>query len=363
VPRYHPALDSDVTDLAHVGEFGFIDEIEKLTHGVRTRGVSVGIGDDAAVVACSPTTLLTTDTQRQGVHFQLDWLSARQIGRRAFRVAVSDVSAMGGKPRYVLLSLGAPARTNAGWARRMIGGLIADAQGCGAALVGGNVSADDKVSLVVTVIGDGPRRPLLRSGAKPGDAIWVTGPLGGAAAAIELLRRRVRQNPLIAYYRTPPLRLAVAGALSRAGVVSSMIDVSDGLAQDLGHVCEASGVSAHLALEAVPVPPALLRAAGSRSARSSRGESSSEKKSHGRDPSGASLSHDALSYALSGGDDYELVFTTPERVAERDVRALCARHDCVATRIGTIARGETVVTDGSGSPLDGRGYTHFGASS
>jgi thiamine-monophosphate kinase len=350
-----------VTDLAHVGEFGFIDAIEKLTRSAGSRGVSVGIGDDAAVVACSPTTLLTTDTQRQGVHFELDWLSARQIGRRVFRVAVSDVSAMGGKPRYLLLSVGAPARTDAGWARRVIGGLVADARGCGTALVGGNMSADDKISLVVTVIGDGPRRPLLRSGAKAGDAIWVTGPLGGAAAGIELLRRRIRQNQFIAYYRTPPLRLSVAGALGNSGFVSSMIDVSDGLVQDLGHVCEASDVSARLDLDAVPMPPALLRAARSRSARPSRAESFSDKKHHGRDARSL-LTHDALSYALAGGDDYELVFTTPLRVTERDVRSLCARHDCAVTRIGVIVeRGVAAVTDANGRPLERAGYAHFGA--
>lgn len=349
-----------MTTLADIGEFGFIDAIARLAGSARARGVSVGIGDDAAVVACSVTTLLTTDTQREGVHFRLDWLSARQIGRRAFRVAVSDISAMGGSPRYLLLSLGAPAQLDTGWARRMIGGLVADAHGCGAALVGGNVSADEKVSLVLTVVADGPRCPVLRNGAKAGDRIWITGPVGAAAAGVELLRRGVRRSPLIAAYRTPPLRLSVANALSNAGVVTAMVDVSDGLVQDVSHVCRASGVAARLDVESVPMASALLRAARplERSAHAAQ-----RKAAHAGET--ATLAHDALYYALRGGEDYELVFTTSRRASEREVRTVCARHGCAAARIGEIvaAHGDDEVYDERGRALHAAGYDHYGARS
>lgn len=351
-----------MTRLSQLGEFGFIDAIARVARSTNTRGVSVGIGDDAAVVACSPTTLLTTDTQREGVHFRLNWLSARQMGRRAFRVAVSDIAAMGGTPRYVLLSLGAPAGFDAGWGRRMVEGMAADARACGAALVGGNVSRDEKLSLVVTVVGEAVHRPVLRSGAAVGDAIWVTGPLGGAAAGVELLRRGLRRGSLISSYRTPPLRVSVASALAAAGLATAMIDVSDGLVQDLGHVCRASGVTARVDVDTVPLPPVLARTA-KRAVRVARCTANGRRSA--RDRAFVVPARAGHSYALCGGDDYEIVFTTPERVSERAVRALCARHECKATRIGEMltARREGEVVDGCGRRLDVAGYDHYGARS
>jgi thiamine-monophosphate kinase len=335
--------------LSQVGEFGFIEEIARLAGAAPSRGASVGIGDDAAVVRCSAQTLLTTDTQREGVHFELDWLSARQLGRRAFRVAVSDIAAMGGEPRYVLLSLGAPARMDADWMRRMVAGLIADAGGCGAALVGGNMSADEKLSLVVTVVADASSRPVLRSAAKVGDQVWVTGPLGAASAGVELLGRGVRRHALLSVYRTPPLRVSLGRALASSGVASAMIDVSDGLVQDLGHLCLASEVSVRLDTDAVPVAAGVLRAAGDLVS------------SRSTDPQ--RLGHDAPAYALGGGDDYELVFTARSRTSEHAVRSLCARHESHAVRIGTVVKrhGRSAVHDAHGRALEVERYQHFGS--
>ena len=342
--------------LSQLGEFGLIDTIARLAATSETRGVSVGIGDDAAVVSCTATTLLTTDVQREGVHFERDWLSARQLGRRAFRVAVSDVAAMAGRPRYVLLAFGAPAGLDAVWARRMIEGLIADARGCGAALVGGNVSADEKVSLVVSVVADGPHRPLLRRGARAGDSIWVTGSVGAAAAGVELLRRGVRRSACITAYRTPPLRLTVASALGAAEAATSMIDVSDGLVQDLAHVCRASDVTACLDVDAVPIASALASAAKYTPIAT---RASPERRARTR-TSESLLTREALSYALAGGDDYELVFTSPARVSERRIVALCARHGCRATRIGKMSRRSAHdVVDTGGRRLDVAGYDHY----
>jgi thiamine-monophosphate kinase len=283
--------------------------------------------------------VLTTDTQREGTHFRRDWLTPAQLGRRAFRVAVSDLAAMAAAPRYVLLSLGAPPALDAEWARRMVRALVTEARACGATLVGGNVHTDDALSLVVTVIGEPGGRTLLRSGARPGDRLWVTGKLGGAAAGVELLERGDGNGPLVAAYRQPPLRLDVARALARSGVVGAMIDGSDGLLRDLGHICRASRVSAALDLTAIPVAGAL-------------GAAASRKPGLRRAP---------LDYALAGGDDYELLFTTRGGAGEVRVRRICAKHDCVVSPIGAITHAARAphVTDGEGRRLELDGYSHF----
>jgi thiamine-monophosphate kinase len=201
------------------------------------------------------------------------------------------------------------------------------------------VHTDDALVLVVTVIGEPAGRTLLRNGARAGDRLWVTGRLGGAAAGVELLERGERKGPLVDAYRRPPLRLKVARALARSGVVGAMIDVSDGLLRDLGHVCRASRVSAALDLTRIPVARALTAAA----ARKPR------------------LRRAPLEYALAGGDDYELLFTTRGGAGEVRVRRICAKHDCVVSPIGAVTHAARVphVTDGEGRRLELDGYSHF----
>jgi thiamine-monophosphate kinase len=317
------------------------------------RGVTVGIGDDAAVVACGGSTLLTTDTQREGVHFRREWLSPRELGRRALRVAVSDIAAMGGTPRYVLLSFGAPARLDARWARSVIAGLVAEAARCGAVLVGGNVARDEKVSLVVTIVGAVVHGPLLRSGARAGDTLWVSGPLGDAAAGVELLAGGARRGRLVAAYRTPPLRLELAQAIARRKLATAMIDVSDGLVHDLGHLCRASDVRVRLDPVAVPVSTELSRAARPRSI-SKRGRRRT-------DGFGVRLARGASAYALGGGDAYELLFTVGNDVSDATVLRLCAKYGAAAARIGVVetARRGPRVIDPAGRAIEAAGYTHF----
>jgi len=324
--------------LADVGEFPFIEAIKKLVQAeAPRRGVRVGIGDDAAALSTTATTLATTDAVVEGVHFLRDWLTPAQLGRRAFRVAVSDIAAMGGKPRYVLAALALPAGYRLADARALVASLIRDAAGVGAALVGGNVSRADKISITITVLGQPSRGALLRrSGARRGDAVYLTGCTGMAAAGVELLKRGVSRGVLVSAYRSPPLHLDLAARLAGSGVVSAAIDVSDGLLQDLQHICRASGVDVQLDESALALAPALAR---------------------------AGLEREPLSYALSGGEDYELLFSVRggERANSR-VESLCSDAGCRLSRIGEVVAASSTpgVRGVSQAAIAEPGYEHFG---
>jgi thiamine-monophosphate kinase len=325
-----------------VGEFELIEAVERLVAGAKTsRGVRIGIGDDAAYVRGSARELVTTDSLVEGVHFERDWLSPAALGRRAFRVAVSDIAAMGGRPRYALLSLGLPADYPLADVRRVAGGFIDDAGVVGTVLVGGNVSRGPVLSLSVTVIGRAVGRVLRRCNAHEGDAIVVTGTLGDAAAGVAQLRAGDRRGTLVEAYRSPPLRLEAGARLSRANDVTAMIDVSDGLAQDLGHICKASRVDARVDTALVPLSPALRRTTRDAAKRKNRPE--------------------PLERALAGGDDYELLMTVGRGDAGVNrVLSTCKRAGVQATVIGVVrgARGGGRVFDLHGNALAG-GWDHM----
>jgi thiamine-monophosphate kinase len=326
-----------VKSLASLGEFPFIEAIARRARSKSSaRGVVVGIGDDAAQLRLGRDAIVTVDTLIEGVHFRHAWLSPTELGRRAFRVAVSDIAASGADPRFVLLALAAPAAYPARDALALVRGLVKDARSVGVALVGGNVARSPVLALTVTVIGERGARFLARDRARVGDLVYVTGPLGGAASAVKQLERTRRSaNPArsnagvassLAAYRKPPLRVATASALGRLSPIGAAIDVSDGLVQDLGHICSASQVSAAIEPTAVPV---------------ARGAT--------------------LADALYGGDDYELLFTVrPGAASERAVAAACSKTKCRAVLIGRVVpRGRAnVVSSKDGRPLVG-GYAHF----
>lgn len=346
------------------------------------RGVLVGIGDDCAVVRATPAVrrgatkaatslVLTTDTMVEGVHFERQWLSSRELGVRALRAAVSDIAAMGATPRWLLLSLEIPGGTKAFGekdALALVRAVSGEALRCGAALVGGNVSGGACLALTVTAIGETSNKPLLRRGARPGDLVFVTGSLGGAAAGWRTLAARrkpvtargqsaasARGNGAVAMHsaatlawRRPPLRLDFAAALASRGLVHAMIDVSDGLLQDLGHIAEESGVAIRVDPAAVPVH---------RAARSFASSS-------GGEVGGAAMSP-ALVLALSGGEDYELAFTAPAS-ARAAIDKLAAVHRTKVAVIGRVASAKghgQVVTDPDGRPFGvaAAGYDHLRA--
>ena len=316
--------------LRDAGEFGLL---ARLLPTLPTAGVDVrlGPGDDCAVVAARGALLLTVDALVEGVHFRRDWLTPAALGRKAFAVNASDIAAMGGQPRWCVVQIGAPARTPAADVAAISRAVAGAAARAGAALVGGNLSRAAELSVTLALIGAAPPRPLTRAGARPGDAIYVTGALGDAALGVRLLRReRTAQGAAVRRFRAPTPRLAAGALLARRRLASAMIDVSDGLVQDLGHLCAASRVGARVELARVPCSAAVRRA--------------------------------GVELALHGGEDYELLFTVPPRREAALARA-AGQLGCRITRIGEVTRGRRVrVVDLQGRPtrVDDPGFDHFG---
>ena len=321
------------TERRHFSDLGEFGLIRRLTGLVGSRDdVQVGIGDDCAVVRVgNRRLLLTTDALVEGVHFRRSWDRPAGLGRRAFAVNASDIAAMGGRPRYALLSLAAPKTAASNDLVAMVRGFVAAAAATGCLLVGGNLAAAPRWMVSVTLIGEPCGKPLLRSGARVGDLVYVSGTLGGAAYAREiLLGRRVGSTTETLAFRRPIARLALGATLARGKLASAAIDVSDGLLQDLGHVCDASGVGALVDTNQIPYARSLRRLAA-------------EKRQ---------------SLAMAGGEDYELVFTVPQAGAERLARA---RGGTPIACIGSIVRGSTVrVVGASGTGARRmRGFDHF----
>jgi len=300
-----------------------------------------GPGDDAAVLPRGRgETCVTVDAVVEDVHFRRASSRLEDIGHKSLAVNLSDLASMGARPRWALVALGVRRGFSLREARAL--GFGALARKTGTALVGGNVTRAPGLSLTVTVGGEvAPGRALLRSGARPGDVVWVSGTLGDARLGLALLERpsgkearRLRRAPrlaraAVARQRRPSARLELGVAL--VGLASSCIDLSDGLVQDAGHVAAASRVAVHLALEAVPCSEALEVAVPDASER--------------------------VRLAAAGGEDYELLFTTSptRRVA---VLRLARRLDLSLTPVGEVRRGRGVHVRGADAG-DLGGFDHL----
>ncbi|MBL0278420.1 MAG: thiamine-phosphate kinase [Anaeromyxobacter sp.] len=295
-------------------------------------GVLLGPGDDAALLAAPPGEELvaTVDAVEEGVHFDARFTPG-DIGWKALAVNLSDLAAMGARPLWALVALGVPRGTRPARLAGVARGLGACARRFGVVVVGGNVTRAAGLSLTVTVVGAAPAgRALRRAGARPGDAVLVSGSLGEASLGLEpgaapALRRRQRR---------PVPRLGLGRAL--APFASAAIDVSDGLVQDLGHLCQASGVGASLRLAELPLSAAYRRATAGRP--------------------------DPWAAALSGGEDYELCLTVPVRRVPAALAAARAEGTPLAV-IGTVtrARGVQVARPGGGHHPVTRGHDHLAA--
>jgi thiamine-monophosphate kinase len=311
-------------------------------------GVVVGPGDDAAIVEAGAGQLvLTTDLLAEGVHFERGAISARDLGAKAIAVNVSDVAAMAASPRYALVAIGAPGDLDAAWVVELVGGMRDACAEYALALVGGDTNRADLVVVSVAVVGEVvPGRAVLRSGARAGDRIVVTGSLGAAAGGLALSRAASGRaagalsqpwgRALIEALERPVARVGEAHVLARAGA-TAMMDLSDGLSTDLSRLCDASGVGARVALGAVPVADSL---------------------SSGADM----LEVDARALALSGGEDYELLATLPGDAVEAARADLRAGFGVDLSEIGEIVEGSTVVAvdaDGRTALLAPSGWDHF----
>lgn len=270
--------------IGDAGEFGFIAEI---TAGLTMPpAVSVGPGDDAAVLAVDGSLVATVDTMVENVHFRPDWVPAHLVGRRAVASAASDINAMGATPIAVLVSFTARPDLDEAWAVECMAGIRAECDTAGAALVGGDTTRGSQLVIAVTVLGQLTTAPLLRSGALPGQVVAVRGRLGWSAAGLAVLSRGFRSpRAVVSAYQCPEPPYG-AGLDAVQAHATAMIDVSDGLLADLAHIAVASGVSIDLDPELFDVPEPLQAVA----------------QATGRDP---------LGFMLTGGEDHALVATFP----------------------------------------------------
>lgn len=309
------------------GEFEIIREYFR--RETASADLVTGIGDDGAVLrpraGCDQ--VVVTDTLVEGRHFPAGF-DAMDIGWRAMAVNLSDIAAMGAAPRFAFLNL-TVANPDADWLREFADGLFALAERAGVILAGGDTT-QGPLSVTVTVLGDVPRgRALLRSGARVGDLVAVSGSLGDAAAGLELLQQDgERDHALALRFRRPEPRLVLGKNL--AGIATAAIDVSDGLLADLGHILEASGVGARIELARLPISTALT-----------------------------GTGSEGYDHALAGGDDYELCFCVPPAKFGQ-LQAL--QNDCDITVIGEITAGNELVvigTDGVRYNPARSGWQHF----
>jgi thiamine-monophosphate kinase len=294
--------------------------------------VIVGPGDDAAVVRSGAGELvLTTDSMVEGVHFRNELTTPRDLGYKAIAVSVSDVAAMAASPRFALCALTLSDAIDAAWVMELAGGMRECCDEFGLSLVGGNLSRGGEVSIVVTVTGEVvPGRAVRGAGPGPGDRVVVTGSLGGSAAGLRLSSRRSwseEERDALKRYMRPTPRVGEAGILSSHGV-TSMMDISDGLAIDLSRLCVASGAGIRVEVARIPVHPAATR-----------------------------------DEALGGGEDYELLATLPNPGAVEDARSeLREAFGVSLSDIGAIIEEGFVALedDGAESPLTIEGWDHFG---
>lgn len=332
--------------LRELGERGLIERIRRRL-GAPPREVLLGIGDDAAAITWSGgILLLTTDTLLEGVHFRRTTATLRQVGAKAIAANLSDIAAMGGEPRYALVALALPPDSRVADVDELYGGMAEMAARYGVTLIGGDTSASpERIALTLTVVGEVEGRPLARNGARPGDAVLVTGELGAAAAGLALLEGGGAGLPaeeraaLEQAHRAPSPRVREGRLILESGIASAMIDLSDGLATDLGHIAIESGVGARVRLPALPVAPATRRAA-------------------------LALGRDPWRLAATGGEDYELLFTASGAEAEGLAARIAKETGTRVSLIGEIrpaAEGLEFVDDAGRPVAVGPGFDHFAA--
>jgi len=294
-----------------------------------------GIGDDCAVLRfpAGHEALVTTDFTLEGIHFRRDWHPAESVGHRCLTRGLSDIAAMGGDPLAVFLSLALPRDLPQRWVNAFLRSLLTLAGKCSVILAGGDTAeSPDGVLADIVVLGSVPKgQAIRRSGARPGDRIYISGELGGSAATVQRMmktQRKLKPRDFLRHFFPEP-RLELGRILREEGFASAMIDTSDGLSTDLAHICEESGVGAELQAEAIPC-------------------ASVGRPAHAVD----------LHFALHGGEDYELLFTAP-----RGKRVPARLAGLPITQIGHVTRGRKVFLrnkQGVGYELLPQGWEHFG---
>lgn len=344
--------------ISEIGEFDLIDRI-KINAGRVSKNsqVLLGIGDDAALFKLSPGRICaaTTDTMVEGVHFDLRYSSFFDLGYKAMASNLSDIAAMGGNPLLALVSLSLPGKTGIRDMDQLYSGMKALAKKHQVNIAGGDIVKSRELSITLILLGEcDPKNAGLRSGARPGDAILVTGDLGGSQAGLELLKSTLRQGvrhaqpgssgqeckmqnaKLVEKHLRPEPRVAEAKILASRFKLHGMIDISDGLVSELHHLSKASQTGMLIDQGALPVAEPAIAI-------------------------GRKLGRDPLNYCLYGGEEYELLFTLPPKEALR-ARQQIQKLGTACTIIGQVVKGSQVriiLQNGKTEKLINRGYTHF----
>jgi thiamine-monophosphate kinase len=332
-------------DIKEIGESGLIQRIAD-TYQSSHPSVIAGIGDDAAALKLSNQSILltTSDLLIEDIHFDLAFTDSYHLGRKALAVNLSDIAAMGGTPRFFVVSLALPAHFPLAFIDDLYRGMTELASQFSTILVGGDTSASpQKLMISLTVLGEGhPDHICLRRGAEAGDSIFVTGTLGDAALGLLSLQKNPAQggetplNPLVAKHLSPFPRIREGTLLANNHFASSLIDISDGLFIDLKRILKASQKGATIQLKNLPLSKEFKEFESSRST-------------------------NKINYALTGGEDYELLFTCSPEKEEALLRS-AQEERFVITKIGTITDSEELLLLDQNEqpyPLDSLGYDHF----
>jgi thiamine-monophosphate kinase len=319
-------------------EFEFIDYLRsQITN--KPANLVTGIGDDAAIFTTPNNyqNLISTDLLIEDTHFKLEYTPANLLGHKALAVNLSDIAAMGGEAKYFLLSIARPRTLSNEFLIDLLSGMFELAKKYKVSLIGGDTSASpNKLFLNLTILGESLiNKAVMRNGAKPGDEIYISGKLGGAALGLELLQKgkhlddnnlsETEKSALLAQLKPEP-RLGLASQLVKNQLITAMIDISDGLSSDLGHICKESRVGAIIDSALLPL-----------------------------------FDGATMDQALNGGEDYELLFTVPTEKAYQVKELITLFPNLPIDKIGMITSDLTrwLITQNGQTLLESRGYDHF----
>jgi thiamine-monophosphate kinase len=335
--------------VADIGEFGLIDRIHKLIkeEGVTTSRITLGIGDDTA--AFKPRegydVLVTCDCLVEGRHYLPEFISSENLGRRAMVVNISDIGAMGGLPLYSLVSLGLREDIPIEDIESLYRGFFLELNPLNASIIGGNITKTEGPDFIdITLVGEvEQKKMILRSSAEVGDVILVTGYPGQAVAGLQLLKSSqaspdVKNHPLVKEYNTPKHRAREGHAIAFSGYAKAMIDTSDGLVADLGHICEESRVGAEIFEEQLPLSRALIHEADH-------------------------MEFDPYDMVLGDSDDYELIMTCSKEKVSNIRTVIASISDVPVSEIGRITEAkesiQLILPDGRKRSVAPSGWDHF----
>jgi len=301
--------------------------------------ILLGIGDDCAAIRTGRNKLLliSTDSMVEDVHFSISYFKPREIAKKSVAVSISDIASMGGNPRFILSTIGIPKCADQDLMDELLDGIRSSCDFYGVELIGGNITTSDKLFLDITAIGQiDEDKVIRRSGSKPGDLIYVTGSIGDSALGLKLLNSGLEDPFVIDRHKNPEARAKIGEKLSATGLPTSMIDISDGLLIDLERITTEQNLGAKVYIESLPLSDSYLKLV-------------------------SDFEEDIYRLALTGGEDYELLFTVPSGLRD-ELKTVEDSMGLRITEIGVVTEEKTIdLIDGEGNILDyaNRGFVHL----